>query len=116
MNGAWMLGRPVAIRRAILYLLVTSFPQADAQDLRDRALEQEQRALERDRQRQERERSAIEEQQQRRELSRPVETKRDPKACESARVNYQVSCGSRTAPKYRSPMCREAEIFLRQNC
>lgn len=87
-----------------------------AQDLRERALEQERRALERERQQQEKERSAVEEQQQRRELSKPVETKRDPKACENARVNYQVSCGSPIAPKYRSPACRDAEIFIRQNC
>lgn len=87
-----------------------------AQDLRERALEQERRALERERQQQEKGRSAVEEQQQRRELSRPVEVKRDAKACENARVNYQVSCGSPAAPKYRSPMCRDAEIFLRQNC
>jgi hypothetical protein len=114
MNGASMLGRPVAIRRAILYLLVTTFPQADAQDLRDRSLEQEKRALESDRQQQEKQRSKVE--AQRPELSSPVEKKRDPKACENARVNYQVSCGSPVAPKYRSPMCRDAEIFLRQNC
>jgi hypothetical protein len=86
-----------------------------AQDLRERALEQERRALEKERQQQEKERSVVEE-QQRPELSRPVERKRDPKACENARVNYQVTCGSRTAPKYRSPMCRDAEIFLRENC
>lgn len=86
-----------------------------AQDLRDRALEQEKRELEQKRQQQEKERSIVEE--QRRELSRPAEKKkRDPKACENARVNYQVSCGSPSAPKYRSPMCRDAEIFLRENC
>ena len=85
-----------------------------AQDLRERSLEQERRALERERQQQEKERSVVEE--QRRELAAPVEKKRDPKACENARVNYQVTCGSPTAPKYRSPMCRDAEIFLRENC
>ena len=85
-----------------------------AQDLRERALEQERRSLGSERQQQEKERSKVEE--QRPELSRPVEKKRDPKACENARVNYQVTCGSPTAPKYRSPMCRDAELFLRQNC
>jgi hypothetical protein len=96
-------------------LLLALCPLAGfAQDLRERALEQERRALEQQRQQQEKERSIIE--QQRPELSKPVETKRDPKACESARVNYQVSCGSPIAPKYRSPACRDAEIFIRQNC
>ena len=85
-----------------------------AQDLRERALQEERQTLESERQRQEKERSKVE--AQRPELSRPVEKKRDPKACENARVNYQVSCGSPVAPKYRSPMCRDAEIFLRQNC
>ena len=78
-----------------------------AQDLRDRALETEKRMLEEERR---------EREKQRPELSRPVEKKRDAKACENARVNYQVSCGSQVAPKYRSPSCRDAEIFLRQNC
>ena len=96
-----------------LLLALCSFA-AFAQDLRERALEQERQALEQQRQQQEKERSVIE--QQRPELSKPVETKRDPKACESARVNYQVSCGSPIAPKYRSPACRDAEIFIRQNC
>lgn len=85
-----------------------------AQDLRERALEEEGRALETKRQQQAKERSVIE--QQRRDLASPVEKKRDARACENARVNYQVSCGSPTAPKYRSPMCRDAEIFFRQNC
>jgi hypothetical protein len=58
----------------------------------------------------------VEEAQQQRELSKPIARKRDAKACENARVNYQASCGSPVAPKYRSPMCRDAEIFLRQNC
>ncbi len=97
---------------ALLLALCSS--AALAQDLRDRALEQERRTLERERQQQEKERSVVEE--QRRALSSPVEKKRDPKACENARVNYQVTCGSPAAPKYRSPMCREAEIFLRDNC
>jgi len=38
------------------------------------------------------------------------------KACESARVTYQTSCGHQIAPKYRSPACREAEVFIRQKC
>lgn len=89
----------------ILYLLVTL--AAPAQDLRERSLEAEKRALEEER---------AEREKQRPELSRPAEKKRDAKACENARVNYQVTCGSRVAPKYRSPSCREADIFLRQNC
>jgi len=87
-----------------------------AQDLRERSLEQERRALERDRQQQEKERSKVEEAQQQRELARPVEKKRDAKACENARIGYQTTCGSPTAPKYRNPGCRDAEIFLRENC
>ena len=78
-----------------------------AQDLRQRSLDTEKQML--DEERREREK-------QRPDLSRPVEKKRDPKACENARVNYQVSCGSPVHPKYRSPSCRDAEIFLRQNC
>ena len=85
-----------------------------AQDLRDRALEQQKRDLDDRRQQQERDRSLGE--QQRSDLNRPIEKKRDPKLCESARVNYQVSCGSPVAPKYRSPACRDAEIFIRQVC
>ena len=78
-----------------------------AQDLRERSLEAEKQMLDAERQ---------ERQKQRPDLSRPVEKKRDAKACENARVNYQVSCGSPVQPKYRSPSCREAELFLRQNC
>lgn len=80
---------------------------AHAQDLRERSLEAEKRSMEAERR---------EVEKQRPELSRPVEKKRDAKACENARVNYQVSCGSPVAPKYRSPACREAEIFIRQSC
>jgi len=96
--------------RAILYLLVTCQVTGNcalAQDLRERSLESEKRTLEEERR---------EREKQRPDLSRPVEKKRDAKACESARVNYQVSCGSPVAPKYRNPNCREAEIFIRQNC
>jgi hypothetical protein len=95
-------------------LLVLCSSTAFAQGLREKALEQEKRTLEEQRQQQEKERSVVE--GQRRELAAPVKKKRDPKACENARVNYQVTCGSPTAPKYRSPMCRDAEIFLWQNC
>jgi hypothetical protein len=42
--------------------------------------------------------------------------KRDERACENARVNYQVSCGHPIRPKYRSPACVDAELFIRQNC
>jgi hypothetical protein len=94
--------------RAILYLLVTcQVTAAQSQDLRERSLEAEKRTLEGERQ---------EREDRRPELSRPTQKKRDPKACENARVNYQVSCGSPAAPKYRSPNCREAELFIRQNC
>ena len=96
------------MRCAAVTLLLCLLPVALlAQDLRDRSLEAEKQRL--DFERQEREK-------QRPELSRPVEQKRDAKACESARVNYQVSCGTPVAPRYRSPACRDAEIFIRQNC
>jgi len=100
--------------RAILFLLMTLPLIAGAQDLRDRALEQEKQSLEQQRQQQERQRSVTE--QQRPELAKPVVTKRDERACESARVNYQVSCGHPIRPKYRSPACVDAELFIRQNC
>ena len=41
---------------------------------------------------------------------------RDPKLCESTRVNYQNACGSAFAPRMRSSLCAEAEVLLRQNC
>lgn len=90
---------------ALLLALLSA--AVSAQDLRERSLEAEKRMLEEERR---------EREKQRPELSRPVEKKRDAKACENARINYQVSCGSPVAPKYRSPACREAEIFIRQNC
>jgi membrane protein involved in colicin uptake len=100
--------------KAILALLMTLPLTAGAQDLRDRALEQEKQTLEQQRQQQEKQRSVVE--QQRPELSKPVDRKRDEKACESARINYQTSCGHPVAPKYRSPACRDAEVFIRQAC
>ena len=100
--------------KAILTLFMTLPLVAGAQDLRDRALEQERQSLEKERAQQEKQRSVIE--QQCPELSRPVERKRDEKACESARVTYQTSCGHPIAPKYRSPACRDAEVFIRQAC
>lgn len=96
------------MRRAAVTVLLCMLPVALlAQDLRERSLESEKRLMELERQ---------EREKQRPELSRPVEQKRDAKACENARVNYQVSCGTPVAPKYRSPACRDAEIFIRQNC
>ena len=80
---------------------------ASAQDLRERSLEMEKQMLEAERR---------EREKQRPDLSKPVEKKRNAKDCENARVNYQVSCGSPVAPKYRSPACRDAEIFIRQAC
>lgn len=93
--------------RAIACVFLTLPLLAAAQDLRERSLEAEKRSLEAERR---------EREKQRPDLSRPVEHKRDPKACENARVNYQTSCGHPVAPKYRSPACREAEIFIRQAC
>ena len=103
--------------RAIACLFTAVPLLALAQDLRERSLEQEQRALERDRRQQEKERSKVEEAQQQRELASPAAPrKRDERACENARIGYQTTCGSPTAPKYRNPGCRDAEIFLRENC
>ena len=93
--------------RCVAACLLFCLASVQAQDLRDRSLEVEKQMLDAERQ---------ERQKQRPDLSRPVEKKRDAKACENARVNYQVSCGSSVAPKYRRANCREAEIFLRQNC
>ncbi|HXU40888.1 MAG TPA: hypothetical protein VN675_01095 [Burkholderiales bacterium] len=102
------------MKPGVLLLALCSFAAA-AQDLREKALEQEKRALEQQRQQQEKERSVVE--HQRRELASPVAPrKRDERACENARISYQTTCGSPTAPKYRNPGCRDAEIFLRENC
>lgn len=87
--------------------VLCAVPESGAQDLRERSLEAEKQIL--DAERREREK-------QRPDLSRPAEQKRDAKLCESARVNYQTSCGHPVAPKYRSPACRDAEIFIRQAC
>jgi hypothetical protein len=100
--------------RIALIIAALLAASAHAQDLRDRALQQQEQDLEQRRQQQERDRSVVE--QQRPELQRPVEKKRNAKDCENARVNYQTSCGSPIAPKYRSPACRDAEIFIRQAC
>jgi|SRR6185503_2889873 len=102
-----MVRKGAAAGRTILYLFVTLPAVAAAQDLRERSLEAGKETLEAERR---------EREKQRPDLSRPVEKKRDAKACENARVNYQVSCGSPVAPKYRSPACREAELFIRQTC
>jgi hypothetical protein len=88
----------------IAAMLVTG---ANAQDLRERSLEMEKHRLEGEQR---------EREKQRPELSRPVEKKRDAKACENARVHYQTSCGISIAPKYRSPACRDAEVYIRQVC
>ena len=93
--------------RIALIAMVLIAGSAHAQDLRERSLETEKRLLEEERR---------ERQKQRPEQSPKVERKRDAKACEDARVNYQTSCGHPIAPKYRSPSCREAEIFIRQAC
>ena len=101
------------MRIAILVFLLAIAP-VHAQGVRDKALETQKKSLEKERLQNEKKRAADE--HARPELSRPVENMRDPKACENARVNYQVTCGSPAAPKYRSPSCREAEIFLRRTC
>ena len=93
--------------KAVAFVFLTLPVFAAAQDLRERSLEAEKRMLEEERR---------ERQKQRPDLSQPIEKKRDAKACENARVNYQTSCGHQIAPKYRSPTCREAEIFIRQSC
>ena len=102
------------MRIALLMTLLFLVCPSHAQGVRDKALETQKKALEKERLDNEKKRAA--EEHARPELSRPVQNPRDPKACENARVNYQVTCGSAAAPKYRSPSCREAEIFLRQAC
>ena len=93
--------------RVVAFVLALCPSALLAQDLRERSLEAEQRMLEQERR---------ERQEQRSNISPPPEKRRDEKACENARVNYQVTCGHQVAPKYRSPSCREAEIFIRQSC
>ena len=93
--------------RVVAFVLALCPSALFAQDLRERSLEAEQRMLEQERR---------ERQEQRPNISPQPEKRRDEKACENARVNYQVTCGHPVAPKYRSPSCREADIFIRQNC
>ena len=92
---------------ALIAALLAAGAGAQAPDLRERSREMDKRRLEAEQR---------EREKQRPELSRPIEKKRDAKLCEGARVNYQTSCGISIAPKYRSPACVEAEIYIRQVC
>jgi hypothetical protein len=40
----------------------------------------------------------------------------DPRACESARVNWQNACGAPYSYKSRSQICAEAYAIYRDNC
>ena len=46
----------------------------------------------------------------------PVERRRDARACESARLNYQMACRAPSSPHSRSMECAEAYALYRQNC
>jgi hypothetical protein len=41
---------------------------------------------------------------------------RDARACERARVSYQLFCGAPSSPRSRSMDCAEAYAFYRQSC
>ena len=45
-----------------------------------------------------------------------VERPRDARACESARLNYQMACRAPSSPHSRSMECAEAYALYRQNC
>jgi hypothetical protein len=40
----------------------------------------------------------------------------DPRACESARVNWQLACGAPYSHRSRSPICSEAYAIYRGSC
>jgi len=44
------------------------------------------------------------------------ERARDARACERARVHYQLFCGAPGSPRSRSMDCAEAYAFYRQSC
>jgi hypothetical protein len=45
-----------------------------------------------------------------------TERTRDARACERARVHYQLFCGTPGSPRSRSMDCAEAYAFYRQSC
>jgi hypothetical protein len=92
---------------AVLALALYWMPAPYAQEARERSRE----ALDAERKEHMKERG-----QARPELSRPVEHKRDARACESARIFYQGYCGPTAAPRWRNPRCRDAELALLQSC
>ena len=96
-----------------LLLLVLVWPcVALAQDAAQDALDAQRQQLDQDRRTRQAERSRTE---QTRNDSAKLPAK-DPRICESSRVNYQTSCGSAFAPRWNSRRCAEAEMLLRQNC
>jgi len=80
----------------------------------DEARDAQRRQLETERQEHLRQKSAEEE--ARASAAKPVEHKRDLKACEGARLAYQAYCGSPAAPRWRNPNCRDAEKQLLYAC
>jgi hypothetical protein len=45
----------------------------------------------------------------------PRPREKDAKACDNARTNFQIACGSAFKPRFNRN-CTEAEIFVRENC
>ena len=83
-----------------------------AQDAAQDALDAQRQQLDQDRRVRQAERALTE--QTRTDIATPPA--KDPRICESARINYQTSCGSAFAPRWGSRRCAEAEVLLRQNC
>ena len=96
-----------------LLLLALVWPcVALAQNAAQDALDAQRQQLNQDRRTRQAERSQTE--QTRTDIAKPPA--KDPRICESARVNYQTSCGSAFTPRWNSRRCAEAEVLLRQNC
>ena len=96
------------MRRVLLLLSFIAVP-LEAQDL-----DAPRRVLEEERRANQLRRSAAEE--SRTDLARPTERAKDPKACEDARLYYQMACGAPYSPKSRSMRCAEAQVAYRQSC
>lgn len=46
----------------------------------------------------------------------PANSRRNSKACENARIHYQLSCGTPQFPRPNSMQCAEAYALYRQSC
>ncbi len=100
-------------RSLIALTACVTFHCAGAQTASE-AREAQRRSLEEERIFKLKEKSAAEEAHV--DAAKPVERKRDARACEAARIAYQGTCGSPAAPRWRNPRCRESEIQLLYAC